>query len=428
MFSYEDKIRAVKIYFKCESWTATIKFLGYPSIGALRQWVKEYSLNGNIKKSHTRTPKYSDEEKQYAVNYCLEHGRNVAKTIRDLGYPNRHYLKQWLIEMVPDFKYTCRSEKALVNLSKSEKLLAVTELCAKDNTATEVAKKYGVERMTLYNWKHKLLGDKEILPLSKHTTSRDLQNEIKDLNIQAENLRRQIYKLQLEKDALEKAAEIIKKDEGINLTTLTNKEKTLVIDTLRNNYSLKELLSVFNLSKSSYFYQVNTLKKPDKYERHRKLIKYFFAESRKTYGYRRIKLDLRDINISISEKIIRRLMREENLIVATIKRKKYSSYMGEISPAVDNIINRDFYSDKPNDKWLTDITEFHIPAGKVYLSPIIDCFDGLPVSWTIGRHPDAELVNTMLDNAIATLKESERPVLHSDYAEENTMPKFFACA
>ena len=50
-----------------------------------------------------------------------------------------------------------------------------------------------------------------------------------------------------------------------------------------------------------------------------------------------------------------------------------------------------------HEKWLTDITEFQIPAGKVYLSPIIDCFDGLVISWTIGTYPTAELINTMLD-------------------------------
>jgi len=63
---------------------------------------------------------------------------------------------------------------------------------------------------------------------------------------------------------------------------------------------------------------------------------------------------------------------------------------------------------------LTDITEFHIPAGKVYLSPIIDCFDGLPVSWTISTSPNAELVNTMLDEAILSLGEDEKPIIHSD--------------
>jgi len=71
-------------------------------------------------------------------------------------------------------------------------------------------------------------------------------------------------------------------------------------------------------------------------------------------------------------------------------------------------------SEKPNEKWLTEITEFHIPDGKVYLSPVIDYFDGLPVAWTIGTSPNAELVNTMLDTAITTLKNGERPIVHSD--------------
>ena len=107
-------------------------------------------------------------------------------------------------------------------------------------------------------------------------------------------------------------------------------------------------------------------------------------------------------------------MKEENLVVPNIKRKKYSSYKGELSPEVDNVIKRDFHADMPNSKWLTDITEFHIPAGKVYLSPIIDCFDGMPVSWTIGTSPNAELVNTMLDTAISDLRADEKPIVHSD--------------
>ena len=88
--------------------------------------------------------------------------------------------------------------------------------------------------------------------------------------------------------------------------------------------------------------------------------------------------------------------------------------MGEISPAVDNIINRDFHADQPNQKWLTDITEFHIPAGKVYLSPIIDCFDGMAVTWTIGTSPNADMVNSMLDEAASLLKDREHPIIHSD--------------
>lgn len=107
-------------------------------------------------------------------------------------------------------------------------------------------------------------------------------------------------------------------------------------------------------------------------------------------------------------------MAEEKLAVRLKGHKKYSSYKGEITPAVENLISRDFHSDKPNAKWLTDITEFAIPAGKIYLSPVIDCFDGLPVAWTIGTSPDAGLVNKMLESAVATLKDDERPIVHSD--------------
>lgn len=107
-------------------------------------------------------------------------------------------------------------------------------------------------------------------------------------------------------------------------------------------------------------------------------------------------------------------MKEARLVVLHTRRKRYNSYMGEISPAVENIIQRDFHADRPNVKWLTDITEFDIPAGKVYLSPIIDCFDGMAVSWTIGTHPNANLVNSMLDQAVLRLGEGEHPVVHSD--------------
>ena len=78
----------------------------------------------------------------------------------------------------------------------------------------------------------------------------------------------------------------------------------------------------------------------------------------------------------LSEKVVQRLIQQECLVVAITKRRRYGSYLGEISPALEHLINRDFQAVSPNEKWLTDITEFQIAAGKVYLSPMIDCFDG----------------------------------------------------
>ena len=91
-------------------------------------------------------------------------------------------------------------------------------------------------------------------------------------------------------------------------------------------------------------------------------------------------------------------------------------------PAADNIMDRNFHADVPNVKQVTDITEFSIPAGKVYLSPIIDCFDGLVVSWSMGTSPDADLVNSMLDQATKTLKDEEHPILHSDRGTQYRWP------
>ena len=76
------------------------------------------------------------------------------------------------------------------------------------------------------------------------------------------------------------------------------------------------------------------------------------------------------MKLFISEKVVRRLMKLEGLNVVGSRRRRYCSYQGEVSPAPDNLIARDFRANAPNTKWLTDITEFHIPAGKVYLSPI----------------------------------------------------------
>ena len=140
-----------------------------------------------------------------------------------------------------------------------------------------------------------------------------------------------------------------------------------------------------------------------------------FEQNYRCYGSRRMHGTLAKLSVKISEKVVRRLMKQEHLIPVLRKRRRYGSYMGEISPAPDNLVNRDFSACAPNKKWLTDITEFQIPAGKIYLSPMIDCFDGRVVSWSVGTRPDAELVNTMLDAAIGTVvARRDRPVVHSD--------------
>lgn len=138
-----------------------------------------------------------------------------------------------------------------------------------------------------------------------------------------------------------------------------------MIDALRDRYKLSKLLDLLKLSKSSYEYNRNALLRIDKYYDQRISIKEIFIDSYKRYGYRRIHQELKKKNIILSEKVIRRIMKEDGLIVYRPKKKKYSSYEGEITPAVKNLIKRDFHSTEPFEKMLTDLSEFSILAGKV---------------------------------------------------------------
>ena len=94
--------------------------------------------------------------------------------------------------------------------------------------------------------------------------------------------------------------------------------------------------------------------------------------------------------------------------------KRYSSYKGDLTKAPKNLTDRDFHAERPNMLWVTDPAGFSIPAGKAYLSPVIDCYDGLPVAWTIGTSPNAALANGMLADACSTLRDGEKPIIHSD--------------
>ncbi len=178
-----------------------------------------------------------------------------------------------------------------------------------------------------------------------------------ELKQKIEELKKEVFRLELERDILEKATELLKKEMSINQNCLTNREKTTLIDALKTKYGINLLLKYLKMPRSSYFYNERAVKMGDKYRDIRKNVIRIFHESGDSYGYRRIYAVLKNEGYCISEKVVRRIMNEELLIVHRVKKRKYSSYKGEISPAVENVIKRDFHAGKPNEKWLTDITE-----------------------------------------------------------------------
>lgn len=413
MYSYEDRLRAVQLYIKLGKRIGlTICQLGYPTKNALKTWHREYEQRRDLPAGYVRPPRYSQAQKERAVEHFLEHGRCIAATIKSLGYPSRALLSAWLQELHPQERAPVvgRSQE----LAPASKQAAIIALCTRPASAQAVAEDLGVSRGSLYKWKNQLLGHDASAPMKRQQDAPTSSDQA-ELEQQLETLRRDIRRLQLEKDLLKKANELLKKELGIDRQHLTNREKTLLVDALRPSYTLTELLCEVDLPRSSYFYHRARLEVADKYAEARQAMTDIFERNYRCYGYRRIHACLSDRSVNISEKVVRRLMKQACLVAATSKRRRYGSYMGEISPAPDNLLNRDFSAGAPNEKWLTDITEFQIPAGKVYLSPMIDCFDGMVVSWSIGTRPNAELVNTMLDAAIDKVAVSgERPVVHSD--------------
>jgi transposase InsO family protein/transposase-like protein len=413
MYSYEDRLRAVQLYIRLgKRLGLTIRQLGYPTKNALKTWYCEYEQRHDLPVGYTRRSKFSQAQKERAVEHYLAHGRCIAATIRSLGYPSRSLLTAWLQELHPQerTRVVARSQE----LASEAKQSAVIALCMRPASAQAVADDLGVCRGSLYKWKNQLLGHDALTPMKRQPDT-PASSDRSELEQQLETLRRDIRRLQLEKDLLKKANELLKKELGIDRQHLTNREKTLLVDALRSTYPVTELLCEVNLPRSSYFYHRARLEEGDKYAEVRQTMTDIFERNYRCYGYRRLHASLSDQCVNISEKVVRRLMKQECLVAATNKRRRYGSYMGEISPAPDNLLNRDFSAGAPNEKWLTDITEFQIPAGKVYLSPMIDCFDGMVVSWSIGTRPNAELVNTMLDAAIDKVAASgERPVVHSD--------------
>ena len=423
MFTLEDRKKAVLqlIEFNMQ-YAATIRKLGYPNDRrTLKNWYIEYIDTGELHSVCTRPQKYTYEQKKYAVDYYVSHGKNLNKTIKNIGYPCSTVLNKWIREIAPNEKRHCSSGGHALYSTREKKEAAVIALCTRKGSANQVAYDFEVSRVGLYSWKKQLLGEGRTLPMKQNKTPNNVSDATAD---EVKALKEELHKLKLERDILERSIEVLKKEMGADITKLSNRDKAIIISTLTSEYTLNELLVYFKMAKSSYFYHVNVMKQKDKYSDIRETIIKIFNDSRETYGYRRISVVLKRMGITISEKVVRRIMREEFLVVRKPRKRKYNSYKGEISPAVPNLIKRNFHSDKPNEKWLTDISEFSLPTGKVYLSPIIDCFDGMPVSWSIGTSPDATLTNSMLDKAINTLKPGETPIIHSDRGAHYRWPEW----
>ena len=173
------------------------------------------------------------------------------------------------------------------------------------------------------------------------------------------------------------------------------------------------MIEIAGIPRSTYYYYVKHRNDEDKYFEIKEEISSIYTENKGRDGYRRITKELHNRGFLINHKTVQRLMKQLNLI-CRVRMKKYKSYKGEVGKVAPNLLERDFVASKPNEKWVTDVTEFSVFDCKIYLSPILDLYSGDIVSYTISEHPKLSMVTEMLDIAFEKIPDNTNIILHSD--------------
>jgi putative transposase len=191
--------------------------------------------------------------------------------------------------------------------------------------------------------------------------------------------------------------------------------KVRAVVSLKADHHLDDLLDAAGLARSTFFYHQARLDVPDPQASLKAAIGEVFHANKKRYGHRRVRRELVKAGWTVSKKTVWKLMRELGLVCPSRRRRKYQSYQGQTGQIADNALDRDFTATIPNQKWVTDVTEFRVGDAKTYLSPVMDLYGRKIVAYSIRRSPNLELTHSSLDAALATLEPCSRgPLVHSD--------------
>jgi len=165
------------------------------------------------------------------------------------------------------------------------------------------------------------------------------------------------------------------------------------------------------------------MRKSDKYEDVKSAISQIYHENKGRYGYRRITLELHNRRYIVNHKTVQRLMKQLGL-KCMVRIKKYKSYRGEVGKTAPNLLKRNFKADKPNEKWVTDVTEFSIFGRKLYLSPILDLYNREIVSYNLSERPTFHQTIDMLKKAFEKISDDTQLILHSDQGWQYQKSKY----
>ena len=169
-----------------------------------------------------------------------------------------------------------------------------------------------------------------------------------------------------------------------------------------------------HMAKSTYYFEIN--RNDIVAERNQEVleeIKNIFEENKRRYGVRRVHQELINRGYQVNHKRVQRLMHESGLAGKRPK-EKYHSYKGNVGKVADNIINRNFQAERPLQKWTTDVSQFNLPWGKCYISPLLDMHTNEVVSYNLSLHPNMEQIKDMLTKAFDRFPSVQGLIMHSD--------------
>jgi putative transposase len=195
------------------------------------------------------------------------------------------------------------------------------------------------------------------------------------------------------------------------------------VQELRQQYPIVGLLKVAELPRSTFYYQQNVLKRDDKYQQLKDTIRSVFEHHKGRYGYRRITSAVRQLGHQVNHKTVQRLMGLLGL-KSLVRPKRYRSFKGDVGQTAPNELQRQFTAEAANQKWVTDVTEFNVAGEKLYLSPVLDLYNGEIIAFETSKRPVFELVSSMLKKALNRLGPEDKPMLHSDQGWQYRMPAY----
>ena len=199
--------------------------------------------------------------------------------------------------------------------------------------------------------------------------------------------------------------------------------KYMVIYRHKDKYSIREMCRFFEVSRSGYYGYVSRMEVPAWDLPLAENIRECQEKCGKTYGYRRVQIWLQRHGIYRNPKTVLRVMQKYGLL-SVIRRKKYRNY-GEHLHKYPNLLNRDFHAERPNQKWVTDISYIHTRQGVLYLSIIRDLYDNSIVAYKTGTEQNINLVLSTIREARRKEKVTAELQLHSDQGFQYTSSAYF---